>query len=151
MLSAPMIRCAAGPARVIACHAHAAYPEECVGLLLGHWSHTTITIQAISPVDNSANGPAHQSRFILSPEAYLDADQQAQQRGMEIVGCYHSHPDQEAIPSAHDLAGAQQAGGGSRFVYLIQSVWRGKATRLTAWYLVSDACRFQRVHHLSLV
>lgn len=139
-----MIRCATGPATIIACHAITSYPNECVGLLLGHWSNATITIQAISPVRNSANGPTHQSRFRLSPEAYQDADQQAQQQGMEIVGCYHSHPDQDAIPSAHDLAGAQQAGGGLHFVYLIQSVWWGKATELTAWYLVADGSHFQQ-------
>jgi proteasome lid subunit RPN8/RPN11 len=135
-------------AQAIAAHAVSTYPDECVGVLLGHWDQTTTTIRAIWPLDN--RWPPHQdnhtrhSRFLLSPEDYVWADQQAQQRGMEIVGCYHAHPDQAAIPSAHDLAGARHAGGGPSFVYLIQSVWRGAATDLTAWCLVDDGSYFRQ-------
>src|SRR5205807_1278532 len=44
------------------------------------------------------------SRFVLDPRAYLHADATARESGLLVVGCYHTHPDHAAIPSATDVS-----------------------------------------------
>ena len=65
-------------------------------------------------------------RFYLDPRDYMRADRAARAQGLDIVGCYHSHPDHPAIPSERDRVGAQGVGGGSSFSFLIQSVRRAR-------------------------
>lgn len=81
-------------------------------------------------------------RFYLDPRDYLRADREARARGLDIVGCYHSHPDHPAVPSERDRTGAQGVGAGSMFSFLIQSVRNGQAAELTAWLLADEGARF---------
>jgi proteasome lid subunit RPN8/RPN11 len=90
----------------------------------------------------SASGCWQRDRFYLDPRDYLRADRAARARHLDVVGCYHSHPDHPATPSPRDLTGAQGVGGGSQFVFLIQSVIDGRAAELTAWTLDESAARF---------
>jgi proteasome lid subunit RPN8/RPN11 len=134
----------------IAAYAEKTYPEECVGLLLGQLagkdSHKAGA--QLFPVENRWDGQvalaehdnpeSRHDRFYLDPRDYLRADRAAQAQGLEIVGCYHSHPDHPALPSERDLVGAQGIGSGSAFSFLIQSVYQGKATDITSWLLVDE-------------
>jgi proteasome lid subunit RPN8/RPN11 len=54
------------------------------------------------------------TRFTLDPRAYLHADRLAREKGLAVVGCYHSHPDHPALPSATDASLAWDD-----FLYLI--------------------------------
>ncbi len=127
-----MITLAPHLAEAIARYAEATYPEECVGWLLGYLDGATKIVQAVVAVPNRSTGD-RRLQFLLDPLDYLRVDQQARALGMQVVGCYHSHPDAPAHPSPHDRYGA--AGGGASFSFLIQALSAGRATTLQAWYL----------------
>lgn len=119
----PMMMISDESVRAIAAHAEATYPDECVGLLLGQLEGTTKTVMAVFPVENTWQGQvslaetdntaSRRDRFYLDPRDYLRADREARRCGLDVVGCYHSHPDDVARPSERDRVGAQAAGGGA--------------------------------------
>jgi proteasome lid subunit RPN8/RPN11 len=138
--------------RAIERHAEEAYPYECVGLLIGRFEDEHKSVEEIFAAQNTWNADVgltnaeHEhslrDRFYLDPREYLRADRAARANGLDIVGCYHSHPDHPAQPSERDRVGAQGIGGGSGFSFLIQSVRAGHAAELTAWLLAADEERF---------
>ena len=139
-------------AAAIAAHAEATYPDECVGLLLGRLVGAAKLALEAFPVENRWSGQvqldpnddptSRRDRFYLDPRDYLRADRAATARGLEIVGCYHSHPDAPATPSERDRAGAQAIGGAS-FAFVIQAVRQGRAAEVTSWLLVDAGARFE--------
>jgi len=123
----------------IQAHALAAYPEECCGLLLAAAEsaisrpYPAARILDAVPAQNLAH--ANRSvRFTLDPRAYIHADSQARQRGLTVVGCYHSHPDHPAIPSATDESLAWED-----FLYLIVPATSVAAEPPRAWRYVHHA------------
>ena len=136
----------------IARHAEETYPHECVGLLIGRIEGERKTVEDAFPAQNTWSADigltdaehehSLRDRFYLDPRDYMKADRQAREQGLDIVGCYHSHPDHPAIPSERDRVGAQGVGGGSSFSFLIQSVRGGEAAELTAWLLSDNGERF---------
>ena len=92
-------------------HARAAAPAECCGLLLG----TGESIVEAVRTRNTAAGP---SRFEIDPEDHIAARRSARERGLDVLGFYHSHPRSPATPSATDLAEASYPG----HLYLIVSL-----------------------------
>lgn len=102
--------------------ARAAYPRECCGLIEGRGSEIT----ALHPARNLAAEPG---RFEIDPAEQF----RLMREGRNIAGCYHSHPDGRAEPSARDAAGAGEIG----FLWLIA------ADELAAF--VWDGARFRRV------
>lgn len=137
----------------IAAHAEEAYPNECVGLLIGRSDGPAKTVEAIyrapntwsaeeSRLTDAEHEHSLRDRFYLDPRDYLKADRAAQAQRLDILGCYHSHPDHPAIPSERDRVGAQGISGGGVFSFLIQSVRAGQAAELTSWLLSDDGARF---------
>ena len=136
----------------IAKHAAEAYPHECVGLVLGRVEGARKLGEEIFAGQNSWTSDValteaeHEhslrDRFYLDPRDYLRADREARARGLDIIGCYHSHPDHPAIPSERDRVGAQGVGAGSLFSFLIQSIRDGQAAELTSWLLADEGRRF---------
>ena len=136
----------------IAQHAEASYPNECVGLLIGRIEGNTKSVEAIHQAPNNWSADVgltdaeHEhslaDRFYLDPREYMRADRAARAQGLDIVGCYHSHPDHPAIPSERDRVGAQGVGGGASFSFLIQSVRSGQAAELSSWLLIEGGERF---------
>jgi desampylase len=115
-----MILCAALRAAILA-EARAAHPNECCGLIEGDGAR----LAAIHPARNLAEAP---DRFLIDPALQF----RLQREGRRIVGCYHSHPDGVARPSARDAQEASEAG----FIWLIAAgetlagfVWDGAAFR----------------------
>jgi proteasome lid subunit RPN8/RPN11 len=133
-------------------HAESTYPHECVGLLIGRLEggrkavEDTYLAQNTWSADVGLTNAEHEhslrDRFYLDPRDYMRADRAARARGLDIVGCYHSHPDHPAIPSERDRVGAQGVGGGPSFSFMIQSVRGGQAAELTSWLLSEDGERF---------
>src|SRR5215470_8658969 len=109
----------------IARHAEASYPHECVGLLIGRLESSRKTVAEAYVVRNAWSADVgltaaeHEhslrDRFYIDPRDYLRADRESRARGLDIVGCYHSHPDHPALPSERDRIGAQGVGGGPSF------------------------------------
>lgn len=147
-----MIILSATARQAIEQHATASFPHECVGLLLGTLEAGHKHVAAIYRAQNAwtaevgLTSAEHEhslaDRFYLDPRDYMKADRQARAQGLDIVGCYHSHPDHPAIPSERDRVGAQGVGGGTSFSFLIQSVRAGQPAELTSWLLSEDGERF---------
>ncbi|MFN9546824.1 MAG: M67 family metallopeptidase [Cyanobacteriota bacterium] len=79
----------------------AAAPEEACGLLLGprwrvvrFWPCRNVWV----PADD------RHRRFAIDPREQLLAQKWARQRGWEVLGSLHSHPQGEPVPSATDRA-----------------------------------------------
>ena len=104
-------------------HGRDAYPEECVGALIGTVAAggTARTVQRLFPIDNRS-GDNRKRRYLVSPLDYLAAERAADGAGKTLLGFYHSHPEHPAEPSATDLDLAQP-----NFVYIIVSIRRRQA------------------------
>ena len=81
-------------------HAMDDYPDECCGILLG--SEKTGAIECIRRAVNSAEAKLSGKSFRIDPIAVRDIELEAQKRGLDFIGFYHSHPDKAAILSASD-------------------------------------------------
>ena len=101
-------------------HGRDAYPEECVGALIGTVADggSARTVERLFPIDNRS-GENRRRRYLVSPLDYLAAERAADAAGKTLLGFYHSHPEHPAEPSATDLAWAQP-----NFVYIIMSIRR---------------------------
>ena len=72
--------------------------ESCA-LLLGKIDLNTYKVKDIYLTENIENSPVN---FTISNEELLAAYQEAEKRGLDIIGIFHSHPHWEAIPSQTD-------------------------------------------------
>jgi proteasome lid subunit RPN8/RPN11 len=97
-----MIRIAAEPWEVMVAHARRAYPNECCGAMLGSAADGVKDVREALPLENAFTGEQDE-RYELRPEDLLAADRAARERGMELIGIYHSHPDCDAYFSETDL------------------------------------------------
>lgn len=78
--------------------AHAAYPVEACGLLLGEGD-------AIAKARRCSNvHPQPETHFEIDPQALIDAHRAARAGGPEVIGYWHSHPVGPPEPSATDRA-----------------------------------------------
>jgi proteasome lid subunit RPN8/RPN11 len=120
----------------IRAHAERSYPEECCGLLLGHDGPAGAAVAAIRPAENSRSD-RRENRFEILPETVLAVHREARQRGLAVIGTYHSHPDHPAAPSEFDREHAWPG-----LSYLIVSVRRGAAGEAKSWRLRDDRAVF---------
>ena len=118
-------------------HGEAAYPFEGCGLLLGRAEDNHKVVARVLPVENRREAEARHNRYLIPPEAVLNAEQQAAQEGLDIVGFFHSHPDHPERPSDFDREHAWPW-----YSYLITSVNRGRAIKTAAWTLSDDRGAF---------
>jgi proteasome lid subunit RPN8/RPN11 len=110
--------------QTMATHAEHTYPNECCGLLIGHYVASTgeKTLLRVHPLENAWQasvvagwGDDAQSlldddptlmtttrRYWIDPKDFLILQQAAQKEGLNIVGVYHSHPEAAAMPSSCD-------------------------------------------------
>lgn len=105
------------------------YPEESCGVLLGHMHDRRLIVCDAVPARNAAP-QGRQYRFELEAEAVLAASRRARAAGLDIVGFYHSHPDDAAQPSQTDL---HESNPWSGYCYLIASVMNARFKTLKAW------------------
>jgi proteasome lid subunit RPN8/RPN11 len=88
---------------VVAAHAHDTMPAECCGVLIGGFDDVVAAVRG----RNLSDDP---NRYQLDPKGHIDARRAARDRGLEVVGFYHSHPHSEPEPSIADLAEATYPG-----------------------------------------
>ena len=77
-----------------------AYPREACGFLIGLIQNGTVHVIEAFPCRNLATEP---DRFEVHPEDFLAAETTARDADRTVVGVWHSHPNQPAVPSARDL------------------------------------------------
>jgi proteasome lid subunit RPN8/RPN11 len=118
-------------------HARAAYPHECCGALLGLRRGGEKLVEEVLAISNSGEEQTRRNRFLITPEDVLRAELHARERGLELLGYYHSHPDHPALPSAYDLEQAWPF-----YSYLIVPVSRGHPGEPLSWVLAEDRSQF---------
>lgn len=97
-----MIEIEAKPWQTMVLHAERTYPNECCGAMLGHMKGEDKLVTEAVPLENAYAGEQG-ARYELRPEALLEADKAARNRGLDLIGIFHSHPDCEAYFSETDL------------------------------------------------
>ncbi len=123
-------------------HGEQSWPDECCGALLGR------AIQGEGPdggpegweVDSllravNARADSPRNRYEIAPAELVRIVVEARNRGLEIAGFYHSHPDHPAQPSTTDLAEAHWLGCS----YVITEVAQGKAVLTRAFLLAGTS------------
>jgi len=127
------------PARLMAeiqRHAEQQYPEEGAGLILGLLDGEDRTARSVLPVSNTFEAHQRGRRYLIDPMAILRAEQQAEQKGLSVLGVFHSHPDHPPTPSKFDEEWAVPW-----YIYLITAVRQGIAEQTRAWRLQEDHAR----------
>lgn len=104
-------------------HAAFNHPNECCGALLGQAGE----VCCAWPLENVAVSPTREYR--VSARAFFEAEAQAEQQGLRVLGFFHSHPHGAARPSHSDI---EQAVPG--YFYVILS-----SAEQTAWFAVGAA------------
>ncbi len=117
----------------------AAYPNEGGGFLLGELADNRVVIRDIMQVDNVFAEEEQYHRYAMTPQDWMRLEDEADDRGLVLVGYYHSHPDSPAIPSEYDREHALP-----NFLYIITSVEMGRASDMRVWKLRADRSVFDR-------
>ena len=104
-------------------HGEETYPHECCGVLLGRFEDNDVkTVVRIAGCGNTRDD-SPKNRYNIDPKELIRIQREGRERGEDIVGFYHSHPDHPAQWSSTDLAEAHWIGCS----YVITSVEKGKA------------------------
>jgi proteasome lid subunit RPN8/RPN11 len=122
----------------IQAHGEANYPLEGAGLLLGRTSDAHRTVLEVEPLANQFDRDQQQRRYSLDPLELMRVEDEADERGLEVLGVFHSHPDHPAVPSAYDLEWSMPF-----YSYLITSIAGGRATETRSWRLAENRTRFE--------
>jgi proteasome lid subunit RPN8/RPN11 len=112
-------------------HGERTYPHECCGVLLGKSSDAGSSVEAAVEAGNTRTDSAH-NRYNIAPQELVRIQRQGRERGLDIVGFYHSHPDHPAQWSKTDFEEAHWIGCS----YVITSVEKGTA-KVTNSFLLS--------------
>jgi proteasome lid subunit RPN8/RPN11 len=110
-----------------------AFPDECCGFVFGHEDSNGRRIISEARVVKNVKEGNKRRRFEIAPQDYLDAEKYAEEKQLELLGVYHSHPNHPAVPSEHDRAAAQPF-----FSYLIISVNDKIPGPIRSWRLNDD-------------
>ncbi len=115
-------------------HGEETYPHECCGILLGHVADDgSRVVTSIARAGNTRTDSAH-NRYNIDPKELVRIQREGRDRGEDIIGFYHSHPDHPAMWSSTDLAEAHWFGCS----YVITSVNQGEAVLTNAFELVGS-------------
>ena len=128
-----------GHLRAIHAHGEAAYPSEGCGLLLGLAAPGSEdkTVADLLPIRNGREPEAAHNRYLITAEDMLKGELAAAERGLDVIGIFHSHPDHPAQPSDFDREYALPW-----YSYVITSVQDGRAIVSRSWLLAEDRSGF---------
>jgi proteasome lid subunit RPN8/RPN11 len=111
-------------------HGEETYPHECCGVLLGRMDSDERVATSVARAGNTRTDSAH-NRYDIDPKDLIRIQREGRERGEDIIGFYHSHPDHPARWSSTDLAEAHWFGCS----YVITSVEKGKAVLTNSFEL----------------
>ncbi len=121
-------------------HLQQAYPNEGGGFLLGNVDGGRIVVVETRPVENVFAAEEQYHRYAMTPQDWTRLEDEADARGLSLLGYYHSHPDSPPIPSAYDREHALP-----NFVYIIVGVQHGQAVETRAWRLGENRSAFDEL------
>ena len=87
----------------IVAHGLSGKPLEICGLLVGSREGENALVKEVYEVDSADKS---EKTYSLDPLKYMKIDGDAQKRGLEILGIYHTHPATQPFPSPTDVARA---------------------------------------------
>jgi proteasome lid subunit RPN8/RPN11 len=122
-------------------HSEETYPHECCGVLLGKALDGSNEVEEAMRAGNTRTDSAH-NRYHIAPQELISIQRRARERGLDIVGFYHSHPDHPARWSPTDFNEAHWLGCS----YVITSVEAGVAAQTNSFFLAGtgeDDKRFE--------
>ena len=111
-------------------HGEETYPHECCGVLLGKMDGSQREVTNVARCGNTRSDSPH-NRYHIDPKELVRIQREGRDRGEDIIGFYHSHPDHPAQWSTTDLAEAHWIGCS----YVITSVEKGRAARTNSFEL----------------
>lgn len=117
-------------------HAKQTYPFECCGFMFGK-DGSPRQITSVTEVVNAKEGDQRR-RFEIKPTDYMKAEKYALDNNLDLLGVYHSHPDNSALPSETDLKMAVPF-----FSYVIIAVTSETIKDTSSWQL-GDQGLFER-------
>jgi len=122
----------------IEAHGERDYPHECGGMLIGHFDDEKgKRVVELLPMENASEESTRHNRVLILPKDVLRAERYARSKKLDVVGYYHSHPDDKAVPSQFDLDHALPV-----WSYVIVSVLQGKAVDVRSWEMENDRSKF---------
>lgn len=121
----------------ITAHSERDYPYECGGMLIGTFAKGPKTAVEVFPLENSRETEARHNRILILPKDVLRAERYAREKKLDVVGYYHSHPDDRAVPSQYDLDNALPV-----WSYVIASVIEGNVADIRSWEMENDRSKF---------
>jgi len=89
------------------------------------------------PFENAREEKDRHNRVLILPTDVLKAEHYARERNLDVIGYYHSHPEDRAVPSQYDLEHALPV-----WSYIITSVLKGKAVDVRSWEMEDDRSKF---------
>jgi len=104
-------------------HAVLGYPYEVCGLAGGQAGR----VEVVTQIPNASLTPL--VSFEMERQAMVDVIMGFQRAGREVVAVYHSHPNEEAIPSQRDIAQATWPDA----IYIIVGLHDLSAPVVRAW------------------
>jgi proteasome lid subunit RPN8/RPN11 len=119
-------------------HGERDYPYECCGLLIGRLEQggRKVVLETY-PISNAREEQAKRNRFLIRPEELLRGERYAVGKDLDVLGFYHSHPDDQAVPSQYDLEHAWPT-----YSYIVVSVQKGHAQDVRSWEMHASRSRF---------
>ena len=121
----------------IRAHGERDYPFECCGLLIGRFDGDSKVVVETYAISNAREEEAKRNRFLIRPEELMRGEKYAREKRLDVVGFYHSHPDDRAVPSKYDLDHAWPS-----YSYIVVAVENGRASDLRSWEMEPDRSRF---------
>jgi proteasome lid subunit RPN8/RPN11 len=119
-------------------HVAGTYPYEGGGLLIGRIDEQGRKIVTeIKPFANQRAIEDQHNRILITDEMYREGEDYADNKGLLLIGFFHSHPDHPARPSEFDREHALPW-----WSYVIVSVQQGKCADVLSWELREDRSRF---------
>lgn len=117
-------------------HIENVYPEIGSGYLLGIVTEGQTIAKEIILAPNRARDKRH--FFTATPSDWVQLEDEAEDKGLTLVGYFYSSINAPAQPSSFDRAHALP-----NFSYLCVSIRSGKAVDMLAWKLCFDRSKFE--------
>ena len=115
-------------------HGEETYPHECCGILTGEiMADGCRRVGVVARCSNAHDDPSR-SWYQINPRDVVRIQREAAERGEDVIGFYHSHPEDAARWSSSDLEEAHWTGCS----YVITSVQQGKAAETNSFELTGD-------------
>ena len=121
----------------IEAHGKEGFPNEVCGIILGVSGDEKKEVLQLKRGTNLNKDRTH-DRYELDPKDLLQAERDARDSDMDIIGFYHSHPDHPDIPSEFDRERAWPD-----YSYIITSIMGGKEASTRSWLLNDESHIFE--------